>query len=169
VLTLIGPARPGLVESIAERVAAHGGNWLESRMARLAGHFAGILRVEVDEERIPELEGRGVRIVAESGHHAEADAGRAMELALVGQDHAGIVRDVSKVLLRHGANIEELTTDRTSAPMAGGRLFRARALVHVPASADAEELRRDLETIADDLMVDLTLVQSVIGGRARSG
>jgi len=176
VLTLIGPDRPGLVESIADRVAAHGGNWLESRMARLAGQFAGILRVEVDEGGVPaleaalrELEAQGVRIVAEGGRRAEADAGRAMELALVGQDHPGIVRDVSQVLLRHGANIEELTTDRTSAPMAGGRLFSARALVHVPGSANAEELRRDLETIADDLMVDLTLVQSVIGRRPRSG
>ena len=45
VLTLIGPDRPGLVEAVAEVVAAHGGNWLESRMARLAGKFAGILRI----------------------------------------------------------------------------------------------------------------------------
>jgi len=105
--------------------------------------------------------------VAEGGHAAEPGTGRMMELGLVGQDHAGIVRDVSQVLLRHGANIEELTTDRTSAPMAGGRLFSARALIHVPGSADAEELRRDLETIADDLMVDLTLVQSVIGRQRR--
>ena len=37
VLTLIGPDRPGLVEAVAEVVAAHGGNWLESRMAHLAG------------------------------------------------------------------------------------------------------------------------------------
>jgi len=54
VLTLIGPDRPGLVESVAARVAAHGGNWLESRMAHLAGQFAGILRVEVPAERLSE-------------------------------------------------------------------------------------------------------------------
>ena len=41
VLTLIGPDRPGLVEAVAEVVARHGGNWLESRMAHLAGKFAG--------------------------------------------------------------------------------------------------------------------------------
>ncbi len=43
VLTLIGPDRPGLVEAVAEPIAAHGGNWLESRMAHLAGQFAGIV------------------------------------------------------------------------------------------------------------------------------
>jgi glycine cleavage system regulatory protein len=52
--------------------------------------------------------------------------------------------------------------------MAGGQLFRAQARLNVPAGTDSERLRRDLETIADDLMVDLRLVQAVIGSRARS-
>jgi glycine cleavage system regulatory protein len=174
ILTLIGPDRPGLVESLAKRVADHGGNWLESRMARLAGQFAGILRVEVPPERIPglqaalaELQGQGLRVVAESGASAEEPDVRAMELRLVGQDHPGIVRDISQVLLRHGVNIEELATDRESAPMAGGQLFRAKARLQVPAEADADLMREDVERIADDLMVELTLVQSVITGRPR--
>jgi len=47
VMTVIGADRPGLVQMVAARVADHGGNWLESRMCRLGGQFAGILRVEV--------------------------------------------------------------------------------------------------------------------------
>lgn len=174
VLTLIGPDRPGLVESLAKRVADHGGNWLESRMARLAGQFAGILRVEVPPERVPglqaalaELEREGLRVVAESGAEAEAGDVRAMELRLVGQDHPGIVRDISRVLLRHGLNIEELATDHESAPMAGGQLFRAKARLQVPAGTDADRLREDLEEIADDLMVDIKLVQAVIARKAQ--
>lgn len=174
VLTLIGPDRPGLVESLAKRVADHGGNWLESRMARLAGQFAGILRVEVPPDRVDalraalaELESQGLRVVAESGASAADDELRAMELELLGQDHPGIVRKVSEVLLGHDVNIEELTTDSVSAPMAGGQLFRARARLNVPAGTDSERLRHDLETIADDLMVDLRLVQAVIAGKSR--
>ena len=55
VMTVIGPDRPGLVDSVAALVAEHGGNWLESRMSRLGGHFAGILRVDVPGENEPEL------------------------------------------------------------------------------------------------------------------
>lgn len=174
VLTLIGPDRPGLVESLAKRVADHGGNWLESRMARLAGQFAGVLRVEVPPDRIDELraalaelESQGLRVAAESGATAANDDLRAMELELLGQDHPGIVRKVSEVLLGHDVNIEELTTDSVSAPMAGGQLFRAQARLNVPAGTDSERLRRDLEMIADDLMVELRLVQAVIGTRTR--
>jgi len=55
VMTIIGRDRPGLVDSVATRVAEHGGNWLESRMSRLGGHFAGILRVEIPSEQEPSL------------------------------------------------------------------------------------------------------------------
>ena len=55
VMTIISPDRTGLVESIARVVAEHGGNWLESRMCRLGGEFAGILRVEVPAANKPAL------------------------------------------------------------------------------------------------------------------
>lgn len=172
VLTLIGPDRPGLVESLAKRVADHGGNWLESRMAHLAGQFAGILRVEVPPEKVAalqaalgELEKEELRVVAHGGAVSEGAELQVMELQLLGQDHPGIVREVSQVLLQHGVNIAELTTDQVSAPMAGGQLFSARARLQVPADADADRLRSDLERIADDLMVDLSLLRSVIGAR----
>ena len=47
VLTVIADDKPGLVETLAEVIADHKGNWLESSMSQLAGKFAGILRVSV--------------------------------------------------------------------------------------------------------------------------
>ena len=55
VMTVIGPDRPGLVDTVAGLVAEHEGNWLESRMSRLGGHFAGILRVEVPASKDRDL------------------------------------------------------------------------------------------------------------------
>ena len=54
-MTVIGKDRTGLVESIARVVADHGGNWLESRMCRLGGEFAGILRIHVPAGKQPAL------------------------------------------------------------------------------------------------------------------
>ena len=51
VMTIISPDRTGLVEAVARAVADHGGNWLESRMCRLGGDFAGILRIEIPAEK----------------------------------------------------------------------------------------------------------------------
>jgi glycine cleavage system regulatory protein len=173
VLTLIGPDRPGLVESVAERVTAHGGNWLESRMARLAGQFAGILRVEAPPESLDalrsalqSLESQGLRVVAAGATAPGAHATTSLELEAVGTDHPGIVRDIARVLAYHGVNIESLTTDRLDAPMSGGGLFRAQARLQVPTGLDVAQLRGDLEHIANDLMVDLTLAPANPGETA---
>jgi len=67
------------------------------------------------------------------------------------------VREISHALAERGVNIEELTTDRTSAPMSGELLFRSRARVSVPPRTDPDRLRERLEQLAGDLMVQITL------------
>ena len=165
VMTVIGADRPGLVQLIAACVADRGGNWLESRMGHLGGQFAGIISVEVPAERADELkralqrlEAEGLRVIVhtEPGPAPRA-AGTAVVVEVVGHDRPGILRQVSAVLAAHRANVEELASERVSAPMGGGTLFRARATVLVPDAAQLPGLRADLEKIAADLMVDLRL------------
>jgi glycine cleavage system regulatory protein len=78
ILTVIGPDRPGLVRALSEAVAARGGSWLESRMARLAGQFAGIVLVDAPEslrEDLRALEGQGLRITVQGAGAGPAVAG----------------------------------------------------------------------------------------------
>jgi glycine cleavage system regulatory protein len=167
VLTLIGPDRPGLVEAVSSIVAAQGGNWVESRMTQLAGKFAGILRAELPADKVAgavealaALEARGLRVVVETAGRVDQPAEGAlvrMSLELVGVDRPGIVREISRLLAESGVNVEELVTNRTSAPMSGEVIFWARATVALPASTPLEDLRRGLEKAAADLMVDVTL------------
>lgn len=165
VMTVIGADRPGLVQMVAARVADHGGNWLESRMCRLGGQFAGILRVEVPRERRDELvnalrtlEVDGLRVIIHAEGAALAAAhGALASVELVGTDRPGILRSISGVFAAHGVNVEELASERVNAPMDGGTLFQARATVLVPPSVKLSDLRTDLEKIAADLMVHLKL------------
>lgn len=165
VLTIIGADRPGLVQLVASCVADHGGNWLESRMCHLGGQFAGIARVEVPAERISALRQAlgglatdGLRVSVDSGEGAgSTPAGIAATLELVGHDRPGILRNVTSVLAAHQVNVEELSSECVSAPMGGGNLFQAKVRVLVPPSVKVEAVRRDLEKIAADLMVDLSL------------
>lgn len=167
VLTLIGPDRPGLVEAVADTIAAGGGNWLESRMAHLAGQFAGILRVEVEPGRAPalvqalrQLETRGLRIVVETTRAGEPKPSAVVEVELVGQDRPGIVKEISQLLAAKGVNVEDLKTDRTSAPMSGELLFSARARLRIPERLAVAELRAALEQLAADLMVEMRVVEA---------
>ena len=156
VLTLLGPDRPGLVELVAGVIAAHGGNWLESRMSHLAGKFAGILRAELPPDKVQAA--LGLKVIAEAASADDKGPGdRSMDLELVGLDRPGIVREISQLLASSGVNVEELVTNRSSAPMSGDMLFEARAHVRVPASIDLASLRAGLERLASDLVVDVKL------------
>src|SRR5271167_2589058 len=102
ILTVIGPDRPGLVRALSSAVAARGGSWLESRMARLAGQFAGIVLVEAPKALLADLralESQGLRIVVQSGvEGAVAATDPRLALEVVGNDRPGIVRDIARIL-----------------------------------------------------------------------
>ena len=100
--------------------------------------------------------GLQVTVHTESGARP-ASTGSMVTLDLVGQDHPGILRQVSAVLAAHGVNVEELSSECVSAPMGGGDLFKARATALVPPTVNMSALRADLEKIAADVMVDLKL------------
>ena len=165
VLTVSGPDRPGLVETLSQAVADHRGSWLESRMARLAGHFAGVLRVSVPEEQVDALtqtlqslhpETLQVSVVRSELIPPVAD-GRKLRLEILGSDRPGIVRDISQALADRGINVDELRTEIMSAPMSGELLFLANAELLIPADLDLDLLRKDLEALAHELMVDVDL------------
>ncbi len=174
VMTVIGRDRPGLVEAVAGLVTEHGGNWLESRMSRLGGQFAGILRVQVPTQRensltsaLQQLAARGLTVVVHSEHPpVEPAPSRLLSLEIVGQDRPGIVRQISHALARYNVNVEELQTECASAAMSGETLFKARAKVSIPETCDTAALRADLEKIAADLIVELSFAEVPAAARA---
>ena len=167
VMTIIGPDRPGLVDAVAAIVGAHGGNWLESRMSRLGGQFAGILRVAAPAEKeaglvsaLKQLETSGLTVVVQPDSAGAAPGPvRLSVLEIVGQDRPGIVRQISRALADAGVNIEELHTEYESAAMTGEALFKASATLGLPASCDLDRLRGELEQIAADLIVDISFAE----------
>ena len=167
VMTVIGQDRPGLVETVAALVAEHGGNWLESRMSRLGGQFAGILRVEVPSENDPpliaalqKLESRGLTVVVHPDQSKPLPVlARQSVLDIVGQDRPGIVREISHALARFGVNVEELETECASAAMSGETLFKAHARLSIPESCNTAQIRQQLERIAADLIVEISLAE----------
>jgi glycine cleavage system regulatory protein len=163
VLTVIGDDRAGLVNALADVVTAHGGNWERSQLAELAGKFAGIVQVRVPDDRADELVAAlqplaGLLDVTVHTGSAEPDgAAQRIQVDLVGNDHPGIVRDVSGVLSRYGISIEKLITETREAPMAGGLLFEAHLTAPVPADQDLAGLQADLERLATEIVVDITV------------
>jgi len=96
-------------------------------------------------------------VVEPAGEPATMPAYTALHLELVGQDHPGIVHDISHALASLDINVAEFSSGVESASMAGGDLFRAEARLMVPGTVSQEQLRSLLENLADELMVDIAL------------
>jgi len=165
VMTILGPDCTGLVESVARVVADQGGNWLESRMCRLGGEFAGILRIELPADKKPPLLDAlqkipGLTVVVQPDAATPVvTEGRQARLEIVGHDRPGIVREITHALARAGVNVEEFSSECASAPMSGETLFKAAARLQLPEGCDLAALKQELEKIAADLLVDVSFAE----------
>ncbi len=161
-ITLSGDDRPGLVQALADTVAAHKANWEQSRMLHLAGRFVGLLEVAVPEDKahalITALRELGeLELTIAEGRLSHAKPDRAIEIQVLGADHPGIVAEIFGAVAEAGLNVENLTTGTEPAPDSGQALFRASARLSAPGNIDLDALRDMLEDIAADLVVEVEL------------
>ncbi len=170
VLTVISPDRPGIVQKLARTISLHQGSWQESRMAHLAGKFAGILQLAVPEEHanglrqaLRDLAGEGLQIVVEDAEATAAAAQHTWSFSVVGPDRTGIVSEISQAFAERGISVDELETDCSSMPWSGEPLFEATGSIQVPEGVNMNQLLDQLDTIADQLAVDIRLEEPVGG------
>ncbi len=178
VVSIVGADRHGIVSSLAERAQRFGANWAASRMTRLAGEFAGMVHFEVPRENadalaaaLRGLESSGLQVVVAKSNGASVPTSlRVVELELVGEDRVGIVSNLTKMLAERGISIENIHTDIVRSGVSGKQTFKVEAHLLVPAALSIETLRREVGTLASEMMVDIALgerqVDSQTPGRA---
>ena len=163
VVTLIGPDRPGVVRAISDKAAEHGANWTDSVMANFAGQFAGIVHLQVPAANsaallaaLRALESDDLHVqVAQAQDAAPAPAPRRLHLSLVGHDRPGIIHSISNRLAAQGVSIDTMKTHIASGAMSGEQMFHLDAQLTVPQDLDTDTLQGGLESLANELMVDI--------------
>lgn len=170
ILSVLSDDRPGVTRRIAESVANHRGNWLESRLAKLAGKFAGVIHIRLAADKVAELctamdalAEQGIKVtVEELQTAAQQEDNRTAIFSAVGPDRPGIVLEITQAFTQYNINIAELNTNCSSMPYSGEPLFEAGGVLHVPAGIDLEQLTGQLDTIADALGVDIILEEAAL-------
>lgn len=165
ILVFTSPDRPGVIEKLTSVVVEQGGNWEESRLARLCGDFAGIVRITIHPaelerltERMDALAEEGIAVYVKPANlYAGTPNARSARLACSGADHEGIVNRLAAYLARQGINVEEMETEVEPAPITGTPVFRMNSLITIPAEFDLRQLQENLNELASQLAIDLTL------------
>ncbi len=154
-VSAVGLDRPGIIAGVAERLAAHGANVTDSRMAILRGHFAMTLIVEgaeadalaADLAHLDALETFSVTEVAEAAANPRSEPNAVVSVH--GADHPGILAAVTRVLAEEGVNVCDLQTRLAQS------LYVMVIDVAVPPEAAGLEAR--LQAVAAEQDVTITL------------
>jgi glycine cleavage system regulatory protein len=162
VLTISAHDRPGIISRLSNTITESGGNWLESRMARLAGQFVGIVCIECTKgkesdirENLEKLHAEGIHVhVLGPGDLSDYPFTRHMRIDIFGNDRPGIVSQLAKVISQAGANIEEINTSIESAAMSGQSIFHVCGTICLPDSCDDETIITAIESLSDDLTIE---------------
>ena len=133
-------------------------------MCHLGGEFTGILRTSAPEDKVQilvnslqGLQSEGLTVIARRDDAFPfAGLTKTATLSLVGHDRPGIIYQISAAIAHQNINVEELETECSSAPMSGEMIFRAVARLQIPETCAISELRKELEEIGSELMVDIS-------------
>ena len=154
-VSAVGLDRPGIIAGVAERLAAHGANVTDSRMAILRGHFSMTLIVEgaerdalaADLQQLATLETWSVTEVAEAAANPRSEP--TAVVSVHGADHPGILAAVTRVLADAGVNVCDLQTR-----LAGDLYVMIMDVAVPPGAADLDER---LQAVAAEQDVKVTL------------
>ncbi|HTO57337.1 MAG TPA: ACT domain-containing protein [Pseudomonadales bacterium] len=170
-LSAIGADRPGIVADLAGLIYECDCNLEDSSMTILGSEFAVLLLLTGESDGVEQrLSAACKRLEWErrltvffrplesaplsfgTRHHAAS-----FELQAVGVDQAGIVAKVSRCLADHQINISDMRTYSRPEPGSGTAIYTMRIRMDVPRPVDEAVLRRDLDRIASELHIDITV------------
>jgi len=163
VLTIIGRDRAGVVASLADVVRFHDGNWKRSELAEIAGTFAGVVVVEVGDDRVDELltnllvlRDQGLHVTAQQVEEpVDAPAADEVRLRLTGEDRPGVVHEISSAISKFGISISRLGTVTDLPGTDGGRRFEITVQMTVPVGTDLDGVLDSIGELAVSSGIDL--------------
>ena len=183
VITVLSNDKPGVIDALAQCAKQHGGNWLESKLAQMAGKFVGVIRISVDKSEFEALT-QSLNLLKSQGIYTTCEAiykdieahtnakeinGSDSNIAhlrasfhAIGPDRKGIIKELSSAFLAKNINVDTLETKLSSMPYSGDPLFEAAGTVDIPEGGGnndkrLNELHQQLDDIADDLGIDISL------------
>ncbi|MCF2948294.1 glycine cleavage system protein R [Paraglaciecola aquimarina] len=162
IFTLVGQDKPGLINDLAQTVYDLGGNWLGSNLSHMAGHFAGFVQIDLPVEKHPDLlnifsQHPHLKIHLLAAEESNDEDRQTAKIEITGNDRKGIVQELTNTLNQFNLNILKFDSSCQSAPNWGGILFTATSIITVSNDFDLEDLRESLESVANDLMVDIEI------------
>lgn len=175
IMTAFGKDRPGFIADISQLIYENRCNLEDSTMTNLSDEFAMIFLFDgtEDDSMGEPLEKRLLRecrrLEKEKGISAfvreispeitkPKENAKNKTLHVEGLDQAGIVYKISRYLADRDVNISNFDSRMSHSPQTGASMYTIDIQIEVPEGFPAAELDEDLNSIGNELNVDITLI-----------
>jgi glycine cleavage system regulatory protein len=161
ITTITGPDSPGIIKSLAETTRAMGGEWEISRVMKLGGQFAGLMKVIVATESEASLKNElGQQFPQLTFSYAEigtdpAQAKKTIKLEIDCKDRPGLTRDINNILVNLDLVVESMEFNRVHVSSIGEAMFNAKLALAVAESMSGEAIAEEIESLSEDVRVNV--------------
>ncbi|WP_163340511.1 glycine cleavage system protein R [Desulfopila sp. IMCC35008] len=171
IMTAFGRDRVGIVADVTRLLYENDCNLEDTNMTILADEFSLNLLFSSRQGNIEDvLSGECRRLELEKGisafvrpigprASAASNGFTSHTLHIEGLDQAGIVYKTSRFLAEKDINIMHLNSSAKPSPESGAPLYNMDIHVQVPSDLGREQMEEKLNAVADELQVDITVVQ----------
>ena len=152
IVSVVGKDQGGFINTLTVKTKELGGRWLANKVAHLDGQVAGLLKMEIDEQKLPEFKAMMAEFtnVIADYHEAIEEASsptKSVQLTIEGEDRSGLTSDITRLLYDEDVKVEHFESQRYPVIGLGTGVFEAHLDVRLPATVSLESLRAKLETL----------------------
>ena len=176
ILCAVGKNRLGIVDDVTTFLLEKNTNIEDSSMITLGGRFSIMCLFSCSSEALENVKDGLENLIklglttalyeAENPELIKSEDRITFTLDVISMDYPGIVQKIVHILKEHNVCINSLDTQTGATPHSGAPLFDLKLKADIPASQTIDRIREELNNIASDLNLDMTLITDSINEAA---
>ncbi len=160
ITTIVGDDRPDIINALARTTRGLGGEWIKSKVTRLDGQFAAIMKVAIDESRKEKLnqtleqEFSDLTFSHSPVRDVQPENTNVIDLVLDCDDRPGLTKEITRALYDLSLRPENLEVNRVPIFQMGKTVYSAKMRVGIPETMSKEELSEALTKVCDSCRIN---------------
>ena len=160
ITTIVGDDRPDIIKALAKTTHDLGGEWIKSKVARLDGQFAAIMKVAIDEAQKAKLnetltqEFADLTFTNAPAREVQSEHTNILDLVLDCDDRPGLTHEITRVLYDLNLRPENLEVSRVPIFQMGKTVYSAKMRVGLPDTLSKDALSAALKKVCDSCRIN---------------
>jgi glycine cleavage system regulatory protein len=158
IVSVVGKDQEGFINKLTLKTKELSGRWLANKIAHLDGQIAGLLKMEIDTDKLDAFksmmsEFKDINVDYHDVSDQPDQQKKVVSLTLEGEDRSGLTSDITHLLYDQDVQVTHFESQRYPVTGLGTGVFEAHLSVHLPTTVSLDQLKQDLESLSDRMRV----------------